>query len=300
MNSVRIQRGNGSFTFHLSIVVNLVLHTYNLYDLLGEHGKTYPLRTDRDALQFVDKEIHRKVSGQDCYFGSGSLDLFRSTMIRLMEDESRMETPEGQLDELSPDPMNRALNLMWEGFYRSYWQNREPQLSDDFATMCAGTHWSDLMDQMEQLTGETWSKDMLILPVEATAESALTWDRVCIGTLDPAGDAGFVHEGLHLLLGGSWRQSPKIRALWQGRSFEDAYWLSWESMYEQAIVTAFSSILRGESDDRARLAFQGCRVEVLFDVAWPLSQAHAREGSHSLEDLMLELIVSGEQRRRSK
>lgn len=287
---------DGELVISLDPMANLVMHTLNMYDLLGEHGGGYPLSSDERALKAVDREIFDRIAGKERYFGCGPLNLYSPTIETLVRKCLYTAHPDNEsLLGLFPAPLNNALKDTWDSFYREYWSSNMDRLFDEFEEMDRQMNWAEMLRRMEQVTQTKWCGSMLVLAVEATGWSALTWgDSVCIGTVDRNGDAGFVHEGLHLLLRERWAEDSAIQGFMAGRAFKDRYWRSWKAKYEQALVVALDARLRNWPDQHVQRYFEGCQVGDLYDLVWPKICAYVDRPVISVPELMLEIIRCNE------
>jgi hypothetical protein len=300
---VAIARPEGEVIVSLDPLMNLLLHTMNVYDLLGLHGRGYALRDDPGVRQVVDPKILANIAGTENYFAGGGRDFYSPTMSTIMEERISARYPDRELLlRIAPEPLNDSLVRMWEGFYRGYWSGRFETLVSQFIAMNESVQWGEALDLMERWAGRPWRGTMYVFAVEGTADSAVTYgDDVCIGTVRPGDDAGFVHEGLHLLLKENWAKSPRLQQFMAGRTFQDSYWgRDWPAKYEQALVVALEwqakRRLHPGTFDLARVqrAFKGCGVGDLFEIAWPLTTRYADQGGMTLDDLMWELVHKGE------
>ena len=279
----------------LNPVANVVLHAMNLYGLLGTNAQSYELRSDPASIAAVDPEIRRQLAGQERYFGDGTLEIFSPTMERLVSDRIYRASPSpGLLRDLAPAPFGDVLARAWVGHYEHYWEAQFEGLVSRFGAMVTRFDWHSALDQMEHLTAYAWSGEMLVMCVEATAESAFTCgDRVCIGTLREGSDAGFVHEGLHLLLRGHWAESNRIRQLARDRLPPHPFWRTdWQTRYEQALVVGLDCHIRAIPQARVRQYFEGCGVGDLYGATWPLVSEHVQAPRKDIEGLMYDLIAS--------
>ncbi len=71
---------SGMLVITLDPLVNLVIHTLNMYDLLGLYGQRYHLNTDEKAGQAIDSDIYAAISGRERQFGGGQLGVCSPTM----------------------------------------------------------------------------------------------------------------------------------------------------------------------------------------------------------------------------
>jgi len=291
-----VQLPNGGLVISLDPMANLVMHTLNMYGLLGRHGGGYLLVEDERAKKAVNDAIYKRIAGKERYFGGGSLNLYSPTLEALVMNHQYTQYPsETSLIQLAPAPLNEALQETWESFYRSYWDTNIDRLLDEFRNMDRQMDWAEMLHRMEQVAQSQWHDTMLILAVEATGWSALTWGgNVCIGTLDRNGDAGFVHEGLHLLLRERWAEDPTIQGFMADREFKDRFWKSWKAKYEQALVVALDAKLRSWPEKHIQRYFEGCQVGELYDVVWPKVHQYVDKPVIPLPELMLGIIQSCE------
>lgn len=292
---VEIPAGKGQLTICLSPLVNLFIHTLNLYDLLGGHGKQYTLRKNVQARKAIVSDLYSQVTGKDRYFTRGDLDIYKASMKKIVEENLYLEkvTPH-LLDQISPEAFSPALANSWKLFYEDYWTEKFDQLLKIFQKIIENIDWTKTIDQMAKLSQSSFHGQMLLFFVEATAESALTFGkRTCIGTLQTGSDGGFVHEGLHLLLDEKWAKNPRINALIESKGFTDPFWKNWQSKYEQALVLSLDCHIQGFADDldRVRKYFQGCRIEDLYPTVWPLVSRYAQEREGTIEELMYRVIA---------
>lgn len=284
---------NGKITISLNPLLNLLLHTLSIYNMLGSHGKEgYTLKINEDVLKTIDSEIYNKIGGKEGYFGDGKIQIYSPTMKYIISNDLFNVYPtETILEKMSPEPFNEALIISWKQFYKTYWDANFDNLVMKFHNMNNNMNWFEKMNQMEFLTKTKWTDNMFVFPVEATGYSALTWgDNVCIGTLNEFGDAGFVHEGLHLLLKEQWAQDVRIKALIPNDYNDDFWGKSWEKKYEQALVVALDCIIRNKSKEYRKAYFEGCGVGDLYDNTFPLVEDYANNPNVSIEDLMLRVI----------
>lgn len=287
---------DGELVISLDPMANLVMHTLNMYGLLGQHGGGYSLSRDKRAQEAVNREIFDRVAGKERYFGDGPLNLYSPTIETLVQKRLYTEHPDNEsLLGLFPVPLDDALRGMWGSFYREYWSSNIDRLYDEFEEMDQQMNWAEMLHRMEKVTQTKWRGSMLVLAVEATGWSALTWgDSVCIGTVDRNGDAGFVHEGLHLLLRERWAEDPAIQRFMAGKKFSDSCWRSWKAKYEQALVVALDARLRNWPHEHVRRYFEGCQVGDLYDLVWPKVCAYVDRTVIPVPELMLEIIQCNE------
>ncbi len=77
---VLVELPAGMLVISLDPLVNLVIHTLNMYDLLGLHGQRYHLKTEEKARQAIDSDIYAAISGRERQFGGGRLEICSPTM----------------------------------------------------------------------------------------------------------------------------------------------------------------------------------------------------------------------------
>ena len=292
---MKIPAGEGQLTICLSPLVNLFIHTLNLYDLLGGHGKQYPLCKNVQVRKAILSDLYSQVTGKDQYFTRGDLNIYEASMQKIVEENLYTEkvTPH-LLDQISPKAFPSALANSWKLFYEDYWTEKFDLLLKIFRKIIEDIDWTKNIDQMAELSQSSFHGQMLLFFVEATAESALTFGkRTCIGTLQTGSDGGFVHEGLHLLLDEKWAASPRINALIESKGFTDPFWKNWQNKYDQALVVSLDCHIQGFADDldRVRKYFQGCRIEDLYPTVWPLISRYVQERGGTIEELMYRVIA---------
>ena len=292
---VEIPAGEGQLTICLSPLVNLFIHTLNLYDLLGGHGKQYTLRKNVQARKAIISNLYSQVTGKDRYFTRGDLNIYKSSMQKIVEDNLYLEKVAPQLlDRISLEAFPSALANSWKRFYKDYWTGEFDRLSTIYQKMIEDIDWPQTIDQMAGLSQSSLHGEMLLFLVEATAESALTFGKnTCIGTLQAGSDGGFVHEGLHLLLDEKWADSPRLNTLIESKGFTDPFWKNWQNKYEQALVVSLDCHIRDFADDlnRVRKYFRGCRIEDLYPTVWPLVSRYVQERKGTIEELMYRVIA---------
>ena len=286
---------DGELVISLDPMANLVMHTLNMYGLLGQHGGGYSLSRDKRAQEAVNREIFDRVQVKSAT-SVMALNLYSPTIETLVQKRLYTEHPDNEsLLGLFPVPLDDALRGMWGSFYREYWSSNIDRLYDEFEEMDQQMNWAEMLHRMEKVTQTKWRGSMLVLAVEATGWSALTWgDSVCIGTVDRNGDAGFVHEGLHLLLRERWAEDPAIQRFMAGKEFSDSCWRSWKAKYEQALVVALDARLRNWPHEHVRRYFEGCQVGDLYDLVWPKVCAYVDRTVIPVPELMLEIIQCNE------
>lgn len=113
---VNIPAGKGQLTICLSPLVNLFIHTLNLYDLLGGQGKQYPLLKNVQARKAIISNLYSQVTGKDRYFTRGDLNIYEASMRKIVEENLYLEkvTPH-LLDQISLESFPSALVNSWKG-----------------------------------------------------------------------------------------------------------------------------------------------------------------------------------------
>jgi hypothetical protein len=280
----------GKVVVSLDPLSSLVAHTLTLYGMNRQSGASYyTVRSD------VDPVLREKLAG--------SLRPYMPAMEAIAARGAYRSLPDTPaLRELAPGPFGEALALTWERFYQAYWARRFEAMLPEFEAMSENVDWAGALAKMQELTGREWKGDMYVFATEGTGKSALTAGaNICVGPLDRDGDAGFVHEGLHLLLREEWAQAPRIQAFMAGRTFSDPFWKRWPAKYEQALVASLDILIRGlhvkygprGEDKVVRNYLEGVRAGDLIGIVWPLVKKHAAEPG-SLEDLMLAILTQAE------
>lgn len=286
-----------SLVISLNPFVNLIIHTMNLYDMLGNHGSRYHLRKDAEALESIDKDLYEKFAYKEQYFNyNGTFSIYEKIMKSVITNEQYLVYPDSQnLMKLASRELLKALTESWNKFYQEYWGKRYKTLENTFSKMIKNNPWKTYARKMTSITQEDFKEDIYIFATEATAESAITaGTQICIGTLDLDSDAGFVHEGLHLLLQEKWSKDKRIQDLMKKRQFNEigGWGTYWQAKYEQALVVALDSYIKNLSKygpDAIPNYFRGCNVGDLYEIVWP--KIHQLiDKKLSTEDFMLEVI----------
>jgi hypothetical protein len=65
---VTVTTPEGRLIISLDPLMNLVIHTMNVYDLLGFHGRDYTLRGDPAVKRAMDDGIYGAIAGREQYF----------------------------------------------------------------------------------------------------------------------------------------------------------------------------------------------------------------------------------------
>jgi len=305
-----VERPGGEVIIYLEPVSNLVFHTLNMYDLFAGQGTDYALRSDEGARGAVDTEIRSQFGGSDRHFSrQGTVSVYSPAMKTFLEQQAYLKDPdESLLEGLGPAPFGTALTKTWNNFYREYWNRRFEALLEEFRKMDANVRWNEMLGRMERVAGRQWQGTMRVFAVEATGSSAFTFAKtVCIGTLKADDDAGFVHEGLHLLLRKEWASSPRIAHLMSDASFQHKIWGSdWASYYEQAFVVLADLHLRKarprkqmSEEEFLRLNLQGNGAGELSEIALGVVLPYLRNPDGRLEEVMWQLVSQSEAKRRA-
>jgi len=296
---------DGRIVVTLDPLTSLIIHCVNLYDLNRQSGaRYYAVRQNEEARKAVDQEIYQAIAGKDRYFSGGPLRLYTPTMTTAVEGGHHLRYPRpDSFSALAPPPFDQALRQAWEGFYRQYWDDRFEALLAEFRLTSEAMDWARSLELMQKYTGRSWSGTMYVVVAEGTGMSALTaGSRICVGSLGENRDAGFVHEGLHLLLKEEWAKSPPIREFMAQREFNDPFWKkNWPGKYEQAVVASLDILIRGMNlkypeSKVVRNYLSGVQVGDIADVVWPLVKQHVTAPQASFEDLMVRVVRAAEPR----
>jgi hypothetical protein len=298
----------GLLTVSLDPWSSLIAHTLTLYGINPQSGTThYPVLRDEAAQAAVDPELRKRLAGQDLYFrSSGTIRVYRPTMEAMVARcLYRTRPDEHAIREVAIAPFDEALASTWERFYRHYWDAHFDSMLSRLRVMAEKVAWAPSLEKMQQLTGRSWQGEMYVFTVEGTGKSAITaGTNICMGELGEESDAGFVHEGLHLLLREEWAKSPAIATFMENRPFSDPFWKSWIKKYEQAVVVCLDIYIRdlyrlfpGREKRVVHNYMEGTRVGDLEDIAWPLVKAYADGPQGTFEDLMLRIITQAEGRK---
>jgi len=78
MNTV-INTKNANIIIDYNEVINLFLHTLNIYGLLGNHGNHYSLRQDEKVIKSIDEKIKEDENK--------ATDIFRMVNFKFMKPE---------------------------------------------------------------------------------------------------------------------------------------------------------------------------------------------------------------------
>jgi hypothetical protein len=286
----------GRLVITLDPMTGLLVHCTNLYQLNRQSGaRYYKLHNDTAAIAAVDPAILKSIAGKDRYFGGKGVDLYEPAMKILVETGAYRRYPEQAAFAAMPEPLNRAMTSTWEKFYREYWDREFNRLVADFKAMSA-IGWSEALAKMQLYTGRKWKGEMYIVAAEGAGKSAFTAGRnISVGAPGPNNDAGFVHEGLHLILREEWALDPRIQRLMEGAAAGEPPYKRWQARYEQAVVASLDIIIRGldrlaPEDKVVSNYFEGLRLGPMAPVVWPLVKAHTEHPGRPFEDLMLEII----------
>jgi hypothetical protein len=295
----------GKLVVSLDPLSSLIVHTATLYQMNRQTGvQHYPVREDPAATGCVQPALLDSLAAKGTNTSPSMKQAFHPAMLEASRGAYTSLPDARTLAGLAPDPFGRALVSTWECFYRQYWERRFDDLLVQFRRMNDNVRWPESLAQMEKLTGRQWKGSMFVFAAEGAGKSGL-WVKpnICIGGLDETSDGGFVHEGLHLLLGEEWARAPRIQRFMASRNFNDPFWKSnWAGKYEQALVASLDIYIRGfhrkyPENQVVPNYLSGVRVGDIADVAWPLVKAHAGHPTGTIEDLMFEMIQRAEGRK---
>jgi hypothetical protein len=293
----------GELVVSLDPLSSLIVHTATLYQMNRQPGvQSYPVRRDPAAMGCVEPALLDLLAAKETNLSPSMKQGFHPAMLEAASRGAYTSLPDAlTLSELAQGPFGRALVSMWDCFYHQYWERSFDELLVQFRRMNDEVRWAESLAQMERLTRRQWKGSAFVFATEGAGRSAL-WVKpnICIGGLGEASDAGFVHEGLHLLLGEEWATAPRIQAFMASRDFNDRFWKSnWAGKYEQALVASLDIYIRGlhRKYPEGKVVpnyLSGVRVGDIADIAWPLVKDYADHPAGTIEDLMLEMIQRGE------
>ncbi|MFA6476103.1 MAG: hypothetical protein WCV68_01660 [Candidatus Paceibacterota bacterium] len=245
--------------FHSGATANLLFHTLNIYGFLGSLSTSDYEKINEVIGDVPDKAIQTEL----LKFKEENHDNIISDFIILDP-----HTPEelinsfGESADSSIQLFAQALAKSWEK-YKSYWETRTAKLYPILQANVEIIPWAEYAQKMELVTGATFDLDMNIIAVEALMRSASYVEpNIAIGSIGQGNDAGFVHEGLHLLLKKDWAKEERTKNL-VPRSWHDDFWKSnWDVKFEQAVVVSLDQLIRNRPQSIEGY-FKGCRVEGL-------------------------------------
>jgi len=277
-------------------VINLFLHTLNIYGLLGNHGNQYKLRQDERVISSIDEKIYDDVQQGDSYFSYGNLAIYLPGMRYIMDNQTWKSPVSPSNIHMGVQQMNfgAAFQKCWEEFYFDYWHGGYAAREKLFHECIATFDFAEAAKKMSIAAHSDFSSDVYIFPAEALAESGLKFsDNVCMGDLAVGQDMGFVHEGLHLLLQEKWARNEEIIKAISASNYKGVNYGSWAAEYEQILVVGLDCCIRNLQDEWARRYYQGCGVGDAFDTAYPLIKEYYNGGcKEAVESLMLRIIVN--------
>ena len=245
-----IDRGEHGIVFMLYPSLNLVAHTANLLGVSigGAGSRCYHSKKNPYAIRAIG---NAKINIDDFNV---------STIALAMKD---IEDPERAHSLLTAFLVNSqfpdALQRSWEGFYMGYWGTYEKTLIGETREMLAHCNWGDNLSRMEEAVGHPMKCDFYVDCVEATVRSCCSIKKdkygrhppVTIGNIGPRNDAGFHHEGLHILFDADERYHPVFRFMNSHPSPRNSAEFPYKDSrgdVEQAVVIALDCAIRGRVD----------------------------------------------------
>ncbi|MCL2387936.1 MAG: hypothetical protein FWC89_10380 [Defluviitaleaceae bacterium] len=273
-------------------VINLFLHTLNIYGLLGYHGTQYKLRQHEGVINSIDKKIREDVKEGDRYYSYGNLNIYVPSMNYIMDNETWKNPISAENIHMGNKQMQPAFQKSWDEFYKDYWHNTNDERAKLFHDCVNAFDFAEAAKKMSFATHTEFPKEIYIFPAEASAGSGLKFsDNVCMGDLFVGGDMGFVHEGLHLLLQENWARNDEIIKFMNVSNYNDKNYGSWAAKYEQILVVGLDCCIRDFEDERAKKYYQGCGVSNEFNIAYPLIKSYYQNGcKEPIENVMLKII----------
>jgi hypothetical protein len=275
-------------------VINLFLHTLNIYGLLGNHGTSYKLKKNENVLKSIDKEILENVKQGDSYFSYGNLWLYIPGMEYIINNR----VWENQIDQININMgitemrFNLAFQKSWNEFYKDYWYNTLKERKLLFLECMNSFNFVEAAKKMTIAAHCEFPSDFYVFPAESLAGSGLKFsNNVCMGDLVIGSDMSFVHEGLHLLLNKKWAENKDINKIIKESNYKVEYYNSWMEKYEQALVIGLDCCIQNSSDERAKNYYENCDVDDVFNVAYPLIKNYYNNNcNESIEKLMFKII----------
>lgn len=295
MLNYTIKAGNQLIIFNYNEVINLFLHTLNIYGLLGNHGQKYALRTDSRVISSIDNVIFENVQQGDHYFSYGNLNIYETGMDYIIDNDLWSKS----IDDINiilgvfEANFDKVIKKSWNDFYKEYWNNNIAERSSFFYECINSFDYYSALDKMMLATHNEFTDNFYIFPSEALAESALKYrHNICMGNLVMGDDIGFVHEGLHLLLNEEWAKNEEINDIIKKSGYKVNNYPTWSAKFEQALVIGLDCCIRGLHDKIALQYFNGCNVGDLFDVSYQLIKDYYMNGCVSNIELLMKKIIS--------
>jgi len=121
MNNI-IETNNIKIIINCNEVINLFLHTLNIYGLLGNHGTGYKLKKNENVIKSIDKNIQENVKQGDSYFSYGNLNIFIPGMEYITNNKAWEKTIDQIIINMGITEMNfnLAFQKSWNEFYKNY------------------------------------------------------------------------------------------------------------------------------------------------------------------------------------
>ena len=290
--------GSTKIVIDYNDIINLFLHTLNVYGLLGNHGLDYPLREDEAVKKSIDPKILEDVKEGDSYFSYGSLSIYEEGMNHIINNKIWENLIDNSNIRMGVNQKNfgMAFEKCWNEFYKDYWQSSLTEKEKLFTECVNSFDFKEAAEKMRLASHREFPDNFFIFPAEALGHSALLFgNNIVMGNLEIGYDMGFVHEGLHLLLGEEWAKDPVIAGIMEKTDFRDEVYGSWKAKYEQALVVGLDCCIRRKDDLYAEKYHEGCGIGDLYTRSYPLIRNYYINGCRgSIEDLMRELILESE------
>ena len=285
---------NAKIIFDCNEIINLFLHTLNIYGILGNHGTQYALRQNEKVINSMDKKIEADVKQGDYYFSYGDLAIFEPGMNYIVNNGTWEKHVDQDTINMGVTQMNfnLAFQKSWYEFYKEYWYDTLTDRNKLFQECINAFDFVEGTKKMTLAAHREFPKNFYVFPAEALTYSGLKFnDNICMGDLQIGEDIGFVHEGLHLLLNEEWAKSTEIIETIKSANYKEEYYHSWAAKYEQALVIGLDCCIRNNDDRIAENYFNGCNVGDVFSIAYPLIKDYYYNGcNESIEKLMLNII----------
>jgi hypothetical protein len=253
-----------------------------MYDMLGNHGSRYELRVDPKARKSINADDYKTFSYNEQVFGhNGKFTLFEPLLRKCIAEEIFTKEPNETLltDITKNSQFNNVLMHTWETFYKEHWNESKEELTKLVSEIASELPWNDYVKDMEKFAGKSFTQPVYIFPTRAAAESALVVEpSVIIGNAYHNYDFGFVHEGLHILLGEQWAEQPELLERMKDFNEVGGWGKNWKGKYEQALVVALDSVIKKHPETFIQKYFAGCNVGDLYEAFWPHIKKVTEEG----------------------
>ena len=276
--------------FRSGAPANLFYHTLNIYGFLGNHGTEYgPEINNKSIHDASNKEIKDRLIQKrgDIYdkeekFVRTFINTDPQNVGALINTFAKSEDPDMRL-------LSTAMRDSWEK-YEPYFSSQASKFKETTLYNMETLPWSEWAEKMERVTGSTFNTNMVTVTAEPLIGSAMYLrPNVCIGSIWPGNDMGFVHEGLHLLLDNeAWANDQRIKDMmpkdWRSPDIER--YPRWQSYFEQAVVISLDCSIRNREP-----YFDGCSIGSLEQYFYePIKQWYVKKIEGATEDMLTDVI----------